>query len=66
MTGKIMSEMEMISRAEQTALISLSLHGLLIKADMADEARLAWTIYLNASALAEEMGERIGVEVSVA
>ena len=55
-----------LGRVERVSLTALSLHNLLSKSELQDEARLAWVIYLDACGIAEELGESLGVEVTVA
>ena len=56
----------MLSRDEQNSLLALSLHNMLLRKDLVDEARIAWVLYLNSSANAEGLGEALGLEVEVA
>ena len=56
----------LMGRAENNALLSLSLHDLLIEKDLHAEARVAWVLYLNASQNAESLGESLGIEAHIA
>jgi hypothetical protein len=55
-----------LSRAEQNAILSLTLHNLLIGKGLNDEARIAWVLHLNVSTNAEGLGEHFEAEIEVA
>lgn len=57
---------EIMSSAERSALITLTLHERLVAEGHPDLARLAWVVYTGASKSAETMGKYLGVEVLLA
>ena len=54
---------EILSSAERNALITLTLHELLVTMGHPDLARLAWIVYTGAASSAEKMGKQMGVDV---
>ena len=58
------SVLEALSAAERASLLSMSLHNMLIQRDQADCARIAWVVYLDVSRIADDLGERYGLEVA--
>jgi hypothetical protein len=57
------TSLEILGCAERAALITLTLHEQLIVKGHPDLARLAWVVYVGASASAEKIGQMLGVEV---
>jgi len=53
---------EILSSAEKSALLSMSLHQLLRDAGHDALAKLAWVIYLGSSHSAAVLAEHLGVE----
>ena len=52
-----------LTHAERSALLMLSVHGLLLQGGHADLARALWVAYQEGSDAAEALGDMLGVEV---